>query len=228
MAVQNKSVCKLFFRCLAQRKPGDFLFNWCPLAVCRQMPVIRPTDASEARKLAKQWETANPGRNPQQIPRFTRMTDKTAWAAFYMSVPVKQQELVHMLHGCDVCGLPTTSWCEGCYARIPDPGLSPQPSVVSADQAFSPICRRCDQEKRVCRFCTEKGLTFDEGRAKYIQSHGNEDEGCVGVTGWTDSTGSLQPDGPTRISLEEVASRCNVSVEEVRRQLGIYMCLGCA
>lgn len=63
------------------------------------------------------------------------------------------------------------------------------------------------------------GLTFDEGRAKYMQSHGNEDEGCVEVTGWTDSSGSLQPDGPSRVSLKEVARRCNVSVEEVRRQL---------
>jgi len=71
------------------------------------------------------------------------------------------------------------------------------------------------------------GLTFDEGRAKYMQSHGNEDEGCVEVTGWTDSSGSLQPDGPSRVSLKEVARRCNVSVEEVRRQLESFMRLGC-
>lgn len=205
-----------------------FFLTLCAPAVYRLMPVILPTDAGEVRKLAKQWKKANPGRNPQQLPRSTRMTDKTAWAAFYMSVPVKQESLAQMLHGCDVCGLPTTSWCEGCYARIPDDGLARMPSAVSADNAFSPICRQCDQEKRVCRFCDQNGLTFDEGRTKYLQSHGNEDEGCVEVTGWTDSSGSLQPDGPSRVSLEEVARRCNVSVEEVRRQLESFMRLGCS
>ena len=108
------------------------------------MPTIRATDLVEWREQARRWHRRRPGRDPLSIELAVRRLDLKARCAFYIAALDRGiQAEIPGFEACCVCGYPTHSWCEGCYARVlREPSFS-----------FSAVCQACDTAQWVCDLC---------------------------------------------------------------------------
>eukprot|EP00434_Breviolum_minutum_P016188 symbB.v1.2.014264.t1/scaffold1033.1/size247163/2 len=86
---------------------------------------------------------------------------------------------------CSCCGLPTFSWCEGCYKRVD----------LNLGESYGGLCNPCGAEKKVCDACSWAGVSWEAGNEAYQQQSRHE-KGMI-ITG-TDG----KPVNPVRIQMD--------------------------
>ena len=177
------------------------------------MPAIHPTPIRQWRILAGRWRRDHPERDPLAIGVVERRGALRARAAFYVASLRESGTAVTAISGigCTVCGLPTASWCEGCYARCGDTGT------------FHAVCQTCDSEQLVCPLCQVDGVSYADGHEAYRQSHlpsnAAEEETAFSITAWGTEAGQLiQEETDVAITFEELARLTGRTVAEIRRE----------
>ena len=181
------------------------------------MPPIRPTDLCEWREQSRRWHRRRPGRDPLELARAVRQEDIRARCAFYVAALDRRiQADTPGAEACSVCGYPTHSWCEGCYARV-----TQQPSCD-----YSAVCQPCDATQKVCDLCVRVGINYAQGRAAYnatkeiqIPETTPEEQEGVEVTGWRDTSGQFTTQPTTRLTFAQISEATGIPIEEVRQQL---------
>ena len=166
------------------------------------MPTIQPTPLDLWRTLAGRWKSDHPVRDPLTLEVGERRRCATARAAFHLAAVEESGEVATAISGigCTLCGLPTASWCEGCYKRCGESGT------------FLAVCQGCDSEHRVCPLCEVDGVTYADGHEAYRQSHlpnnAAEEETAFSITAWGTESGQLvEEETDIAITFEELASQ---------------------
>ena len=181
------------------------------------MPLIRPTDLIEWREQSRRWHRRRPGRNPLDLPVESRRLDHKARCAFYVAALDRGiQATIPGAEACCVCGYPTHSWCEGCYARV----------LREPSSSFSAVCSACDSAQWVCDLCDRVEVSHAAGRAAYnsskeaiaIPEETAETAETIEITGWRDTAGVFTEQPAATVTIAEVASAAGLTTEEVRRQ----------
>ena len=183
-----------------------------------RMPQLRATDLADWREQARRWHRRRPGRDPLGIELAVRRLDLKARCAFYIAALDRGiQAEIPGSEACCVCGHPTHSWCEGCYARV-----LREPSC-----SFSAVCQTCDAAQWVCDLCVRAEVSHAKGRAAYnstkevleIPTETAATAETVEITGWRDSAGVFTGQPAASIPIAEIASATGLTIEEVRSQL---------
>ena len=179
------------------------------------MPAIAPTPLHQWQILAGRWKRDHPVRDPLTLGILERQGDIKARAAFHIAALASTGQEITALSGiaCTVCGLPTASWCEGCYKRC------------GPSQAFSAVCNHCDKAKHVCPLCQGQGVSFQAGHLAYLQSQapsGSDGaETAFSVTSWMGAEGQLfEEETDVQISFEDLARVTGRDVAEIMREFG--------
>ena len=177
------------------------------------MPAIQATPLRQWRVLAGRWRRDHPGRDPLSLDVTERRGSLKARAAFYVAALRETGEVATAISGigCTLCGLPTASWCEGCYKRCGESGT------------FLALCQGCDSEHRVCPLCEVDGVTYADGHEAYRQSHlpnnAAEEETAFSITAWGTESGQLvEEETDIAITFEELARLTGRTVAEIRRE----------
>ena len=181
------------------------------------MPPIRETDLPEWREQARRWRNRRPGRDPLKQSADERRLNITGKCAFYVAaLDCGVETAVEGFEACCVCGYPTHSWCEGCYARVQQ-----QPSA-----AFSAVCQPCDAAQLVCDLCVRAEIKYAQGRAAYNATKQVEipdttlrEQEVIEVTGWRDPAGLFTAHPTTRLTIKQISESTGMSIEEVKRQI---------
>ena len=177
------------------------------------MPTIQPTPLDLWRTLAGRWKRDHPVRDPLSLGVGERRDCVTARAAFHIAALQETGEVPTAISGigCTLCGLPTASWCEGCYKRCGESG------------SFLAVCQGCDSEHRVCPLCQVDGVTYADGHEAYRQIHlptnAAEEETAFSITAWGTESGQLvEEETDIAITFEELARLTGRTVSEIRRE----------
>ena len=181
------------------------------------MPPIRPTDLVEWREQARRWHRRRPGRNPLDLPLEVRRAYSKARCAYFIAALDRGvQAAVEGFEACTVCGVPTHSWCEGCYER----------SLQQPAASYSAVCQVCDTAQWVCDLCDRAGISYAQGRAAYdatkeiqIPEATPEEQEGVEITGWRDTSGQFTTQPTTRLTFAQISEATGIPIEEVRQQL---------
>lgn len=174
------------------------------------MPLLASTANREWLTLAVAWRRSNAA-DPSGLRVCDRRESKGARSAFYWAVrdpnpPPDEPVPV----GCDLCGDPTFSWCEGCYSRC------------GASGTYSGLCTTCDQERLVCYACLELEIDYAKGHRAFLAQEKKEAETAteVQVTGTFASGSGFSVIEPTEwCSIDAVAEACGRSREEVLEEI---------
>ena len=143
------------------------------------MPEIAATDLALLGQRATEW--VERGRRlgfptkPSQLTVEQRRAEPGAAAAFSIVTFTNAE----FLQACDLCGLWTASWCEGCYSR----------AVRDRALEFAPICTICDQERLVCTACRADGKSWQDGHLTYTAHFAEAAAGQVLIETPTGGTG---------------------------------------
>ena len=138
-----------------------------------------------------------------------------ARASFYIAhldrLEVVPTELTGI--GCEVCGTPTASWCEGCYKRCGREGH------------YSAVCNTCGQLQLVCPQCETAHISYTEGhlvyRSEHLSQQTNEETTAFSVTSWVGAEGQLfEEETDVQISFEDLARVTGRDVAEIMREFG--------
>ena len=136
-----------------------------------------------------------------------RRATKEARAAYYLAVrdPSPPEAGIPPPVGCDLCGDPTYSWCEGCYLRCE--GSTP----------YSGLCTLCDSEHRVCYACIGLEISYAAGHRAYLDQEKKETEAPeeIQVLGTSSSSSTFQLQPTVRRSIGEIAAAGGRSSEEI-------------
>ena len=163
------------------------------------MPCLTPTPEPCWRVQAKRWRKANPGRDAAGLAWEERKGSDRARAAFWVATALPRGSGPQP-EGCQLCGVATHSWCEGCYQR------------AGGGESYSAVCQRCDGDHLVCPVCTQAGITWQTGHEAYVQTHGDDDEETIEV--------SVDPAAPpSRIKISTLASSLGIPVEQLKADL---------
>jgi hypothetical protein len=109
--------------------------------------MLAPVDRAALGRAA----AGRPVARPQLAMRADRLQDPALRAAFALW---RLSSAPRCLEPCQLCGMPTACFCEGCWVRTPR-----QPPVA--------ICTQCDQEERVCHACGAAGCSWQAARAEH-------------------------------------------------------------
>ena len=132
---------------------------------------------------AKEWLALFPGvvGAPTREERILSAQAR-AWFAV-LQKPQAHEAVALGAQPCQVCGLITHAWCEGCESR-----------------PFAPVCETCDAEHRVCDRCECRGISWEAGRARH---EAENPEGGLEITGFHLDNGEwVQLEVPLRLPVE--------------------------
>ena len=171
------------------------------------MPLLTDTATREWLALAVQWRREHPG-DPAGLSAVDRRGSKGARAAYFWAVrewhPPDPEVPVPV--GCDLCGAPTYSWCEGCYSRC------------AAAEPYSGLCTTCDQQQLVCYGCLELQITYAEGHRAFLAQEAKTEETAseIQVTGKATGGGGLSLLEPAEwVTVDQVAAASGRSSAEI-------------
>ena len=175
------------------------------------MPVLAETSNREWLRLAIQWRREHSD-DPSSLAVTDRRGSTGARSAYYWAVKdrVPSDPELPTPVGCDLCGDPTYSWCEGCYSRC------------GASGTYSGLCTTCDQERLVCYACLELEIDYAKGHRAFLAQEKKEAETAteVQVTGTFASGSGFSVIEPTEwCSIDAVAEACGRSREEVLEEI---------
>ena len=175
------------------------------------MPILAETATREWLRLAVQWRRDH-CLDPSSQSVLDRRRSRGARAAYYWAVKdrVLTDPSIPPPVGCDLCGEPTYSWCEGCYSRC-------RPS-----DHFSGLCTTCDQERLVCHACLELEIDYAQGHRAFLAQEAKTEETAaeVQVTGTFASGSGFSVIEPTEwCSIDAVAEARGRSREEVLEEI---------
>ena len=145
------------------------------------MPRLKKHSTSEWTKASKKWHRENTGANAIDISREERRRCSSARAAFFTAkfaeIPL---DFPASPIPCQLCGEPTSAWCEGCYLRC-----------KNDNGPFAAICTICDAEKLVCPPCVMRSIDYNAGHRAYLQTlpGGVEQENVMNITGYSGQHG---------------------------------------
>ena len=119
------------------------------------MPNLKLVNNLQLQTVAKRWQREHPESDPAEIDVPTRLASFKARAAFCFSQRIEWACRTGRPPPsmCATCGIPTFSWCEGCYSRVSD----------TARDTFAGLCRDCDAAHRVCHDCFAQGHHWERG-----------------------------------------------------------------
>ncbi len=170
------------------------------------MPHLALTDTWQWLVLAGEWAQQH-SEDPVSLSLDERRASQAARAAYYLAVrdPSPPEAGIPPPVGCDLCGDPTYSWCEGCYLRCE--GCTP----------YSGLCTLCDSEQRVCYACSGLEITYSAGHRAYLDQEKKEEEAPeeIQILGTSSSGSTFQLQPTERRSLGEVAAASGRSSEEI-------------
>ena len=118
---------------------------------------LAPVNMVALQNDAREWISRHPQVNILQLPRTRRLTDKGAKAAFAMATkPVFDESAEVRPTPCDLCGLWSKAFCEGC-----------------ATTAAAPVgvCSICDRDHLVCWTCTSNKRSWEMAMQERASIH---------------------------------------------------------